>query len=262
MRYGSAILLFCLLAACQKAIDVKLDSSDARYIVTARVTDQPGGCQVSVTQSKAFSEDNQFPGVSGAVVTIEHDGIVTGLHASSAGVYSNDTLTGQPGHTYRLLVNLDNMRFTATSTMPQPVALDSLYIRASVLSDWPYITVVYNDPLHVSNYYHFIQYINGRKEPSIFVSDDEFSDGLTVKSQLNYNNDTEEPARDIRPGDSVSIEMICTDAAVYQFWYSLSNGATGANNTASPANPVSNIAGGAIGYFSAQTVRQRSLIAH
>lgn len=250
-----------MLAACQKVIDVKLDNSDVRYIVTGKVTDQHGGCQVIITQSKAFSDNNQFPGVGGANVTIEHDGIATGLAPSSAGVYSNDTLTGQPGHAYRLMIHLDGMTWTASSTMPAPVGLDSLYTRTSVLGDGLYITVVYKDPPNVNNYYHFIQYINGRKEPSIFVSDDEFSDGLTVKSQLNYNNDTEDPARDITKGDSVSIEMICTDAAVYQFWYSLSNGATGNNNTASPANPVSNITGGAMGYFSAQTIRQRSLIA-
>ncbi len=261
MRSLSAILLLCLLTACQKVIDVKLDSSDTRYIVTGKVTDQPGGCQVTITQSKAFGEDNQFPGVGGANVTIEHDGIVTDLVPSSAGVYSNDTLTGAPGHTYRLTIQLGGTTYAASSTMPAPVGPDSLYIKTSVLSEKPYVTVVYKDPAHLNNYYHFIQYINGKKEPSIFVSDDEFSDGLTVKSQLNYNNDTDDPARNIKAGDSVSIEMICVDAAVYQFWYSLSNGATGNNNTASPANPVSNITGGAMGYFSAQTIRQRSLIA-
>lgn len=257
------ISFFCpvVLAACQKVIDVRLDSSDARYIVSARLTDQPGGCLVSLTQSKAFDEDNQFAGVGGATVTIEHDGIVTMLKELSTGVFIDDTLTGKPAHTYQLSIHLGDARFTASSTMPQPVELDSIYTRTSALSDNKYVTVVYRDPPHTANYYHFIQYVNGKKEPSIFVSDDEFSDGLTVKSQLNYNNDTDDPARNIKAGDSVSIEMICVDAAVYQFWYSLSNGATGNNNTASPANPVSNITGGAMGYFSAQTIRQRSLIA-
>src|SRR5262249_44887474 len=96
---------------------------------------------------------------------------------------------------------------------------------------------------------------NGRKEESIFVDDDEFTDGQTVKAQLNYNNDTDNPARDIKSGDSVRIDMICNDAAVYKFWYSLNNGATGTGESASPSNPVSNITGGALGYFSAQTMQ-------
>jgi hypothetical protein len=54
--------------------------------------------------------------------------------------------------------------------------------------------------------------------------------------------------------------MICNDAAVYTFWYSLSSGATGANESASPANPVSNISGGAVGYFSAQTIQRKTIL--
>ena len=259
MKYLLAISLLCILAGCQKVIEIKLDSSETRYILTGKVTDQPGGCQVSLTQSKAFSENNQFPGIGGAKVSIDDNGITSVLTESSAGVYTDSSLTGQPGHTYHLTVQTGSMTFTASSIMPQPVGLDSIYAKTSALSSGQYITVVYKDPLHVANYYHFIQYVNGRKEPSIFVSDDEFTDGITVRSQLNYNNDTNDPTRDIKVGDSVGIEMICNDAAVYQFWYSLSNGATGAGNSASPANPVSNIAGGAIGYFSAQTVRRRWL---
>jgi hypothetical protein len=144
--------------------------------------------------------------------------------------------------------------------MPQPVNLDSIYVSTARLSNTKYVTVLYKDPLNIANYYHFIQYINGEKEPTIFVSDDEFTDGQNVRSQLQYNNDTDIPARDIRKGDSVSIEMICNDAAVYQFWYSLSSGATGANESASPANPVSNISGGVVGYFSAQTIQRKGVL--
>ena len=262
MRYLSALLPMFLLSACQKVIVVKLDSSDTRYILTGTVTDQPGGCQVSITQSKAFSENNQFPGVSGATVTVEHDGVVTVLKEMTAGVYRDDTMAGEAGHTYRLAVHAGDAHFTASSTMPQPVGLDSIYLKRVPLNDYPFVYVVYRDPVNIVNHYRFCQYVNGRKEPSIFVSDDEFTDGQTVKSQLNYNNDNnDDPSMNITPGDSVRIEMTCIDAAVYEFWYSLSNGATGQNSTASPANPVSNITGGAIGYFSAQTVRQRTLIA-
>jgi len=53
--------------------------------------------------------------------------------------------------------------------------------------------------------------------------------------------------------------MICNDAAVYKYWYSLNDGATGTGQSASPANPVTNISGGALGYFSAQTVRTKGI---
>ena len=107
-----------------------------------------------------------------------------------------------------------------------------------------------------------MQYVNGKKEKTVFVDNDEFTDGQTIKSQLNFNNDTNDPARDIKTGDSLTLQMLCIDAAVYKYWYSLNDGATGANQSASPANPVSNITGGsAVGYFSAQTLQSRTILA-
>jgi len=260
MRFVFLLLIPIFLAGCQKVISINLNSTEKKYIVSGRITDQPGECQVSITQSKDFSENNQFPGVSGATVTIESDGVVTTLPETTAGIYSDASFTGQPGRTYSLKIQVGGETFSSTSTMPQPVNLDSIYVSTARLSNTKYVTVIYKDPLNIANYYHFIQYINGKKEPTIFVSDDEFTDGQTVKSQLEYNNDTDDTTRDIKKGDSVSIDMICNDAAVYKFWYSLSNGATGANESASPANPVSNISGGAVGYFSAQTIQRKSVL--
>jgi hypothetical protein len=254
-------LILLLLDSCQKVINVNLDSTAPQYVIVGKVTDQPGTCQVNITRSKDFSEDNQFPGVSGATVTIENNGVVTPLPETDSGVYSC-SLIGQPGQTYALTVLLGGTTFTSSSTMPQPVGIDSLYVSPGRLTTKKYVTVVYKDPLGIANYYHFIQYVNGKKEPSVFVSDDEFTDGQTVKSQLDFNNDTNDPARDITSGDSVRLDMICNDAAVYKFWYSLHDGATGTGQSASPANPVTNISGGALGYFSAQTIRTRTIKAN
>jgi hypothetical protein len=259
MRRIYIVVSLFLLGGCQKVINVNLNGTETHYVITGKITDQPGDCTVSITQTKNFSEDNQFAGVSGAAVTVETGGVITTLPETSAGVYSTAGLTGEPGHTYALTVHIGTETFRATSTMPQPVEIDSLYISTQALSNDKYVTVVYKDPLNISNYYHFIQYINGKKERTIFASDDEFTDGQTVKSQLNYNNDTDDDTRDIKTGDSIAIEMICNDAAIYKYWFSLNNGATGANETASPSNPVSNISGGSLGYFSAQTIRRRSL---
>ena len=143
--------------------------------------------------------------------------------------------------------------------MPQPVPLDSFYVSTGRLTTKKYVTVIYKDPVGVPNYYRFIQYVNGRKEKSIFADNDEFTDGQKVKSQLEYNNDTDDAKRDIVSGDSVRIEMICTDAAVYKYWYSLNDGASGDSQSASPANPVTNISGSVMGYFSAQTVQGKTI---
>ena len=53
--------------------------------------------------------------------------------------------------------------------------------------------------------------------------------------------------------------MYCIDMAAYNFWYSLTQGALGQSQSASPGNPISNITGGAIGYFSAQTFEAKNI---
>jgi len=260
MRFVFFFSFFVLsLSSCQKVININLNSTAAEYVIVGKITDQPGMCEVSITRSKNFSDDNQFPGISGATVTIENNGVVTSLPETDSGVYSTASLMGQPGETYILNVRLGAATFTASSTMPQPVGPDSVYVSTGRLTTKKYVTVIYKDPPGVANYYHFIQYVNGKKEPSIFVSDDEFTDGQTAKPQLDFNNDNDDPARDIKSGDSVRLDMICNDAAVYKYWSSLNDGATGTGQSASPANPVTNISGGALGYFSAQTVRTKSI---
>jgi hypothetical protein len=214
---------------------------------------------VTISQTKDFSDDNRFAGISGASVTIENNGLVTSLEDKGNGVYQAGNITGVPGQTYHLAVRMGNAVYTATSIMPQPVALDSLYISKGMMSDDNYVTVVYQDPAGTPNYYRFVQYVNGKKEKSIFVSSDEFTDGHKVKDHLFYMFDKDDSTRKIKSGDLVKVDMMTIDPAVYKYWFSMSQGATGENQSASPANPVTNIKGGALGYFSAQTWQSKSV---
>jgi len=264
-RNSGRILIACiavLFSACQKVISVKLSPGASKYVIEGVITDQPGTCSVSITATKDFSADNTFPGVSGATVKVESDGTVYTLTETTPGTYATSAITGTPGKTYTMTAIVDGNTYTASSTMPQPVGLDSMYVSNGSLSNKLYVTIVYTDPAGVPNYYRWVQYINGLKEKSVFIADDEFSDGLTVKGQLNYNNDTNDPNRDITIGDTVRIDMICLDSAVYKYWYELNTEASGNGSANSPANPISNINGGCLGYFSAQTVRTKTLVVH
>ncbi|MEO6219108.1 MAG: DUF4249 domain-containing protein, partial [Ginsengibacter sp.] len=64
----------------------------------------------------------------------------------------------------------------------------------------------------------------------------------------------------IMSGDTILLDMQCIDAAVYKYWFSLNQSATGNSQSASPANAVTNINGGALGYFSAHTLQTKSVI--
>src|SRR6202040_613477 len=110
-------------------------------------------------------------------VTIENNGVITPLQEKDNGLYTTTALTGRPGNTYRLTVKIRGQVFKASSTMPQPVSLDSMYVTSGTFSTKKIVTVVYKDPPRIANYYRFIQYVNGKKEKMVFAVNDDFSDG-------------------------------------------------------------------------------------
>ncbi len=100
----------------------------------------------------------------------------------------------------------------------------------------------------------FVEYINDVKNKDIYVQNDDLTNGR-VATGIFYSRDT-----DIKKGDTIKVEMQNINPVVYKYCFSLSQSATGETQSASPANPVSNIMGGALGYFSAYTISTKSII--
>jgi hypothetical protein len=62
------------------------------------------------------------------------------------------------------------------------------------------------------------------------------------------------------PGDSVRIEFQTINLAIYRYWFSIRSAANEIENNSAPANPISNINGGALGYFSTHTKQVKSFV--
>lgn len=257
------IVLFCLgLLSCEKVIDVKIRDADARVVIEAVITDQPSSLKVLLTRTIKYSNSNQFPGITGATVKIKDNGVEYTLNEVLPGVYENIFVRGRVGHHYELSVTTGAETYTASSTMPVSVPIDTVHITGGIFGRQKFASVYYTDPVGINNGYRFIQYVNGRKDPAIFWDNDEFTDGQTTAVQLDNGVDSNTDPRAIQSGDIVRIELLSLDDVIYRFWSTLQmGGADGDGFTASPANPVTNIKGGALGYFSAHTVRSMTLIA-
>jgi hypothetical protein len=265
MRFIDKLVLACallLLGSCEKVIELEIRESDAKYVIEGVVTNEAGACKVLLTRSRRFYEDNQFEGVGGARITVADNGVEVSLRETAPGVYETSSINGTPGHTYRLAVTINNQLFTATCTMPQPVLLTDLFVSPGPLGQFKFATVAYNDPANQRGYYRFIQYLNGAKDPAIFWESDEFRDGQAVSLLLDTGVDKKDDPRNIQSGDTVMVEMLCIDPVIYKYWYTLrSRGGVGGTNTVAPADPVTNITGGALGYFSAHTIDRKTVIA-
>jgi len=247
------------ITSCEKVIDYNLNDSTPRYVIEGVLTNQAGQCWVRVTKSVNFDESNTFPPISNALVVISDDlGKNDTLLESATGFYSLPSLKGLSGVTYKLSVIIDDKSFIAYSTMPVQVNFDSIdFSKISMFGGAQTVPVpVYKDPEHSNNYYRFVELVNGKKLEAIFVRDDHQSDGRIVRQPLIDFSDNA-----ANSGDSICIQMMCIDAGVYEYFFSLSQiSGGGQNQTGTPANPISNISGGALGYFSAQTIQEKTVL--
>ncbi|QEC52433.1 uncharacterized protein DUF4249 [Anseongella ginsenosidimutans] len=266
-RLFAALLLTLpaiLLASCEKVIDLDLKGVEAKYVIEGTLTNEAGGCRVLISQTKDFDENNDFPGISGAVVSISSQGSEAPvlLTETEPGIYEASSFAGSSGTTYLLEVIIGGTTYTASSTMPEQVNMDTIYVTEENIfgENWKLANIEFPDPAGIENKYRYIQYINGEKTEGFYTRDDELVDGRTFETKLYMDPGTDEEDR-IQSGDELTIEMQCIDADMYTYWFSLEQGATGDGSPATPANPVSNIRGGALGYFSAHTTQVKTMIA-
>jgi hypothetical protein len=250
-------LMILSLCGCKKIIDVKLKNSDVQLVITGEVNNRKGPYKVSISKSVNFSEDNDFPPVSDAFVTIKGNGITDTLSEHEPGIYFTHKINGQPGKKYTLHVAADGKVFTASSVMPQPVRIDSITFLMGENKNL-YAVVNFQDPPGIENFYQFIEYADGRRFTNgrgNSVFSDRLSDGRHISTVL-YDDTT-----DIRAGISLTVQMNCIDKPVYNYLQQLlqisSNG--GSFSNPSPTNPASNIIGGALGYFSANTITTKTV---
>ncbi|MDP4131464.1 MAG: DUF4249 domain-containing protein [Bacteroidota bacterium] len=259
-RYTAiAFLSACLFYSCKKTVVLNLDQAPSQIIIQGEVTNEPGPYNVTINQSVDFYADNTFPAVSGAIVRItDNEGATDLLTETSPGVYSTLLFQGKPGNTYTLSVSVQDKNYVAVSTMPFPVLMDSVTFETSNGFGQQQISAVVNfqDPAGIKNYYQFVEYKNGQQyTKNNFVFDDRLSDGKYIVSSL--RNDSAY----LKTGDQVEVKMYSIDAPAYNYLFQLnqSSGSGAFNNTASPANPASNISNDAFGYFSAHTTQSRRI---
>ena len=248
----SSIFILATFASCRKIIDVDVKASAPKYVIEGNITDGDAAATVRISKTVYLNASNDFPAVSGATVRIRdiYTGLEANLSEKEPGIYQSATLKGSPGHQYQLMVKIDGAVFSAQSTMPLPVTLDSVFIVNTIFGRE--VQGAYTDPAATKNYYHFTAHKNGKLQDGIFLANDEINNGQFAITSILIAKDTA-----FHPGDHIVATLECIDPAMFQYYFGLSIAAD--QSSATPANPKSNITGNALGYFSAHTVSSREL---
>ncbi len=252
----SSFFVLCLQFSCTKVVQVNVKNAAKQLVIQGNITNVQGSHAVKISETVNYAADNVYPPVSGALVVIEDvtNGMKETLKEFPAGNYYTSNIQGIETHTYKLSVTLNGKTYTATSTMPKQVPLDSVSFQTNTGFGTSITNPIPNfrDPVGEKNYYQFIQFINQKRTKKFFVFDDRLSDGKYIARQL-FNDSAY-----IQPLDTVDIEMQCLDKNVYNYFNELvSITDPNSNQSSTPTNPTTNLSNGALGYFSTHTVQRK-----
>jgi hypothetical protein len=243
-----------LFYSCQKVININLNSASPQTVVQANITNQPGPYTVLLSQTVNFSDPNVFPPIDGALVIIsDNAGNTDTLKENPPGTYTGDKLSGTPGRTYTLSITADGKIYTATSTMPSPVNIDTLVLAKSPFGRDTVINLQFIPSPGITTYYHFVELINNVQQKQVFVTTDQYQLGQTITFPLRLVSDS------IKAGDTVTAQLQNISESVYNYYSTLLD-ANGTGFNTAPSNPTSNISNSALGYFSAYAVTSKSII--
>ncbi len=266
---------FCLLlSSCEKEITIDLPEAEKKVTVEG-VIEQGKHPYVLLTRSSPYFapiEDftnNLF--VTDATVIVS-DGIIIdtlqgGLNMEiykpyPVFAYSSTVITGEVGKTYYLTVIADGKTLTATTTIPQPIPLDSLWFKEDLGAEddslgfiWAHLT----DPDTMGNSYRWFSQIVGRQERILpadgSVFNDKFINGQSFDFAYDPSDDPLEPEDPnalplfyFAVGDTVIVKFCTIDHTTYEFLNSLENiRFANGNPFASPASVFTNVEGGGLG---------------
>lgn len=262
LNYILGLMLIIFGTSCKDVETVELKSADEKYVIEANLNNQLGSAKVAIAQTNNTNTNGAFNGESGAIVTItDEQGKESRLTESSTkGIYTDPFIKGVPGTTYKLKIEINGQTFTSSSKMPSIVKLDAAYALETTLlgNKRKFTTVRFTDPAGKGNAYRFIEYRNGVYNKTISVLNDDLIDGNLVNQPLFPKDLTD--ATSYVAGDKIKVEFLTIDERVYKYWFSTNKGIQSLAESTTPINPVSNINGGAIGYFSAHTIQSKEFV--
>lgn len=253
-------LLFLLLYGCEKVIDVDLNDAAPAIVIEGSLSGYPDFAKVKITKTSSYFDDSKSPTVTGAnVVIADENGGRYVLQEEVDGVYTSDKIALQVNSSYKLTVETGGETYTAESTLPPPVYLDSLdyfYEDSFVFFEDGYVLqTFFTDPANIENYYRFRIFVNGEMQintGNFYVFNDRFTDGKRLEVDIRNV--------EIVPSDTVVVQLLSIDKPAYDFYTTFEDLMFNNPGSAAPANPITNLSNGALGYFSAWTSSTKSII--
>lgn len=243
-------------SSCTEKIDLKLKNSTPQLTIEGNISDEPGPYYVIVTKSRLYNEDNSFTGFPSALVVISDDaGNTDTLTEPIAGLYQTNSIQGTVGRTYHLQVTAEGKMYESYCKMQPPVDIDSIVLdeETNFQGETKKIAdILVRDPAGVPNYYRVISYLNGDRSSGF----DEHSDRLWDGKLRSFNV----PHSDFHTGDTLKVDLLSLDEHVHTYFDQFNQNQNNFGAPAAPANPDAVFTPYALGYFSAHSIKSKTVI--
>lgn len=187
-------------------------------------------------------------------------------------VYKSHNLIGEVGKTYNLTVEADGEVYTASTSVLNPVEIDSIWFElySGIDDSLGNVRIRFLDPIGESNYYKIFSKSLSRDKKFVYsygwLRSDDMIDGDTIYSRIyhgtenndfvdtiNYEEETEAMFYQrilFEPGEEVVVKLCAIEYEHYRFWDSYQRYFSNEGNPyASPTSLVTNISGKAIGIW-------------
>lgn len=243
-------------SSCTEKIDLVLKDSEPQLVIEANISDQPGPYYVILTKSRLYNDDNSFTGLSGATVVLSDDaGNTDTLTSSIDGLYQTNTIQGVVGRTYHLQVTAEGKTYDSYCMMPVPVDIDSVVITEETGFDGKLRKngdILVRDPAGVQNNYRVTSVKQGDNSAGFSVHTDVLWDGKLRSFNI--------PHSDYESGDTLTVNLWSITEPVYKYFSEFNQNQNNFGAPAAPANPTSVFTPNTLGYFSAHSIKTKTVI--
>lgn len=244
-----------LYTSCVEKVNIDLSEGEPTTVVEGYVCDEVDSSFVKVSRSINFYSTQLPPPVENATVVIEENGTPITLTHQGDGMYRFPSgWKGSPATVYKLTVQVDGETFTSTSTLIEMFEVEpqlefKFEPASGFLPAGNTVTYFFTDSRPGNNFTSFQFGVNDTLEDfTIYFN----SDALARNQRRSFLL----PFTRVDSGDSVLLVFKSVSEEVTTYFEALANlnnGAPGPFQTP-PANPPTNISGGAVGYFQTSAV--------
>jgi hypothetical protein len=231
-----ALSVGLLVTGCEKAIIVPLKTASPRLVIDASidwVKNTAGNEQKIVLSTTTGYYSNDFPSVSGAVITVTNasNTVFNFVETPGTGQYVCHNFLPVIGQTYNLRIVLNGEIYTASETFtPVPKIEDNIdqNDKGGDYGDEIEVTFSYKDDASQANFY-----LNSKTQPhspfpELEVEDDEHTNGNLVQEPISDKK--------LKAGDQVDFKLYGISKSYYNYMFKLIL-ATGNDGNPFPTTP-------------------------